>query len=295
MSSGDDRVIALAARRQPTQELARAKVNLFLHLRGLREDGYHLLQSLVVFPNLGDVLEVEDGPGLGLSLAGPFGDSLPADGDNLVLRAAADLAAATGVARPQAALRLVKNLPVASGIGGGSSDAAAALRLLARRWDVAVPEGLALRLGADVPVCCRCPQPMMMEGIGEQLSAGPALPPLWIVLVNPLVQVETRAVFHETARKTHPAMAPVPSDGFADAGAFLDWLGQGRNDLEPAARRLCPPVAAVLDALSEAPLARMSGSGATCFALFESEAAATALADRLRRDAPSWWVATAPV
>lgn len=283
------------AGRAPASELARAKVNLYLHLRGQREDGYHLLESLVVFPAIGDLLEVEDGPGLGLSVAGPFGDALPSDEDNLVLRAVERLAVATGRAGASASLRLVKNLPVASGIGGGSSDAAAALRLLSRRWGVPVPDGLALSLGADVPVCCACPRPMVMEGIGDRLTEAPALPPVWMVLVNPLVQVETRSVFRETVEKTHPPMDPFPEEGFADAAAFLDWLARGRNDLEPAARRLCPPVGRVLEALVDAPVARMSGSGATCFALYESDAAAMATAERLRQQHPGWWVAAACV
>ncbi|MEM6677391.1 MAG: 4-(cytidine 5'-diphospho)-2-C-methyl-D-erythritol kinase [Pseudomonadota bacterium] len=283
-----------AARAPAQTERALAKVNLYLHLRGLREDGYHLLESLVVFPGLGDVLEVEDGPGLGLTLDGPFAWDLPADGDNLVLQAAERLAAAAGIARPRAALRLQKNLPVASGIGGGSADAAAALRLLSRSWGVEVPEALALALGADVPVCLAC-APRLMEGIGERLSPAPALPPLWIVLVNPLVQVETRAVFRETTEKEGAAMAPPPPDGFADPGSALAWLATGRNDLEPAARRLCPPVARVLDALSDAPLARMSGSGATCFALYPEREAAMAKAAELRDGEPGWWTAAAPV
>ncbi|MEL6197315.1 MAG: 4-(cytidine 5'-diphospho)-2-C-methyl-D-erythritol kinase, partial [Pseudomonadota bacterium] len=181
MRDGEEAKVIRLSAPAPLRELARAKVNLTLHLRGLREDGYHLLESLVVFPEIGDVLEVEDGPGLSLALDGPFGDTLPADGENLVLRAAARLADASGLTRPSAALRLTKNLPVASGIGGGSTDAAAALRLLSRHWAVAVPEDLALSLGADVPVCCCCPRPMVMSGIGECLAPVPALPPLWIV------------------------------------------------------------------------------------------------------------------
>lgn len=273
-------------------ESAPAKVNLFLHLRGQRADGYHLLESLVVFPAIGDVLEAERAQGLSLTVDGPFGWELPADGDNLVLRASADFAAMARV-RSGAALRLTKNLPIASGIGGGSADAAAALRLLARLWGAQVPEGLALRLGADVPVCCSAPAPRMMRGIGETLSPAPQLPAFWMVLVNALEPVETRAVFRETRDKDRPAADPAPA--LAHFDALVDWLGAQRNDLEPAARRVCPSIGRVLEALSDAPLARMSGSGGTCFALHATETAALSQAEALRAAQPAWWVAAAPV
>lgn len=276
-------------------ESAPAKVNLFLHLRGLRADGYHLLDSLAVFPGVGDVLDVEDGPGLSLALEGPFGWDLPAGGDNLVLRAAEMLAAACGIERPRAALRLTKNLPVASGIGGGSSDAAAALRILARLWGISVPEGLAERLGADVPVCLAVPRATMMAGVGERLAPGPSMPDFWMVLVNPLHAVGTRAVFAATTEKDLPAGPAAPAEGFKDFPALIGWLHAQRNDLEPAARSLCPEIGDVLAALSDAPLARMSGSGATCFALHEKAADALAHADQLRVRSPGWWVAAAPV
>lgn len=281
------------AQQSPLVEAAPAKVNLFLHLQGLREDGYHLLESLVVFPDLGDRLEWESGPGLSLSVEGPFAWDLPADSGNLVLRAAEGLARETGAGRQGAALRLVKNLPVASGIGGGSSDAAAALRLLARAWSVALPApaDLALSLGADVPVCLGAPEPMVMEGIGEVLRPAPALPRLWIVLVNPLKPVETRAVFRETREKDGQAAPPLPPAGFQRAQDLIHWLGQTRNDLEPAARRLCPTIEAVMESLSEAPLARMSGSGATCFALFPDRDSALAVAESVRAAHPEWWCA----
>ncbi|MEO0994681.1 MAG: 4-(cytidine 5'-diphospho)-2-C-methyl-D-erythritol kinase, partial [Pseudomonadota bacterium] len=264
----------------PTQEFAPAKLNLFLHLRGRRADGYHLLESLAVFPRLGDVVSVEDGPGLSLTVGGPFGDMLPSDGDNLVLRAAEALARAAG--RPaRAALHLEKTLPVASGIGGGSADAAACLRLLARRWGCPVPPDAALALGADVPVCLS-DQAQMMAGIGEMLTPGPALPPFWVVLVNPLVTVSTGAVFQAVEQRDCPPGPPAPDSGFREFTALTEWLAQQRNDLEQAAIRCCPPVGDVLDALSQAPLARMSGSGGTCFSLWPTEAEALAAADGLR-------------
>ena len=178
-------------------EPARAKVNLFLHVVGRRADGYHLLDSLAVFPAVGDVLHAAPDDGLSLTVAGPFAAALAGEVDNLVLRAARLLAAACGVTT-SARLVLEKHLPVASGIGGGSADAAAALRLLARLWGVAVPEGLAIRLGADVPVCL-AQAPSRMAGVGEALSPGPSLPPFGMVLANPGTAVATPAVFRARA------------------------------------------------------------------------------------------------
>jgi 4-diphosphocytidyl-2-C-methyl-D-erythritol kinase len=274
-------------------ELARAKVNLFLHVRGLRPDGMHLVESLAVFPDLGDVLRAEDGPGLGLALAGPFADALGTGGDNLVLRAAEALARAQAI-EARAALTLEKRLPVASGIGGGSADAAAALRLLSRLWGVAVPEGLAPSLGADVPVCLSA-RAQWMAGVGERCTPCGPLPPFWIVLANPMVGVPTGAVFSALERRDNPAATPPPAAGLGRFAALADWLAAQRNDLEAPARALCPAVGAVLDALRDAPLARMSGSGATCFALHETQADALAQADALRARHPGWWVAAAPV
>ncbi len=278
-------------------ESAPAKVNLYLHLRGRRADGYHLLDSLAVFPAVGDRLSVVPGQGLSLEIGGPFGAGLTAEPDNLVLRAARALAEAHGLA-PVAALRLEQHLPVASGIGGGSSDAAAALRLLARLWDVAIPDGLALSLGADVPVCLGAPEPRCMAGIGERLSPAPPMPGFWMVLVNPGAAIATGAVFAAVEQRAMPPGPPPPS--LADFDALTDWLSRQRNDLQPAAVSICPPIAEVLAALGSAesggaPLARMSGSGATCFALHAGEAGAEAQAERLRRSRPGWWVVAAPV
>ncbi|MGR3718348.1 MAG: 4-(cytidine 5'-diphospho)-2-C-methyl-D-erythritol kinase [Thermohalobaculum sp.] len=278
-------------------EAAPAKVNLYLHLRGRRADGYHLLDSLAVFPAIGDRLSVAPGPGLSLEIDGPFGAGLMAEPDNLVLRAARALAEAHGLA-PDAALRLDKHLPVASGVGGGSSDAAAALRLLSRLWGVAVPDGLAVSLGADVPVCLGAPEPRLMAGIGERLAPAPPLPAFWMVLVNPGAAVATGAVFAAAEqRDTPPVPAPPPLTDFA---ALTGWLAHQRNDLQAAAVALCPAIAEVLAALGSAelggaPLARMSGSGATCFALHGGEAGAQAQAQSLRRTRPDWWVEAAPV
>ena len=282
-------------------EAAPAKVNLYLHLRGRRADGYHLLDSLAVFPAIADRLTVVpgsgpgSGPGLSLEIGGPFGSGLSAESDNLVLRAARALAEAHGLA-PDAALRLEKHLPLAAGIGGGSSDAAAALRLLSRLWGVAIPDGLALSLGADVPVCLGAPEPRLMAGIGEQLSPAPPMPEFWIVLVNPGAAVATGAVFAAVDGRDNLPGPPSSSwpPPLTDFAALTGWLARQRNDLQPAAVSICPAIAEVLAALGDAPLARMSGSGATCFALHGREAEAQAQAERLRRSRPDWWVVAAP-
>lgn len=277
---------------EPLAAFAPAKVNLYLHVTGRRADGYHLLDSLAVFPDLADRLEARPAPGLTLALSGPFGAAIAEEPDNLVLRAARALAAAHGIA-PAAALTLEKTLPPAAGLGGGSSDAAAALRLLARLWGVALPEGLAPGLGADVPVCLAAPEPRLMRGIGERLAPPPALPGCWLVLANPGVSVSTPRVFAALEWRDNPPAPPPPP--LRDVAELAAWLGTLWNDLEPAACALCPAVAEVLAALADAPLARMSGSGATCFALHASEPAARAQAARLARARPGWWVAVAPV
>ena len=283
----------------PLEELARAKVNLFLHVRGRRPDGRHTLESLAVFPEIGDVLVAERAPIRSLSLSGPFGLDLGSGADNLVIRAVEALASETG-AEDGAALTLEKRLPVASGIGGGSADAAAALRLAMRLWGRA-PDGpglrrVALGLGADVPVCVPS-APAIMGGVGEELAPAPPFPAFWMVLVNPLRQVPTAAVFDALERRENRA-ANRPPARFADLGAFVAWLARQRNDLEGPARRIAPVIASVLSALRWAPgcrLARMSGSGATCFGLFETEGAALAAARAASAAEPGWWVAPAQV
>jgi 4-diphosphocytidyl-2-C-methyl-D-erythritol kinase len=273
-------------------ELAPAKVNLALHVTGRRPDGYHLLDSLVAFPAIGDRVEAEPAAGLSLTLDGPFARDLGTGPDNLVLRAAQMI-------RPAgqgAAIRLVKSLPVASGIGGGSSDAAAALRLLARLWKVPLPPAEQLaRLGADVPVCLRT-MPQRMQGIGERLTPV-ELPPFWIVLANPGFPVATAAVFAGLARRDNTPLPDLP-DRFASPEALFAWLGRSRNDLEVPAIALQPSIARVLAALAAQTgcrLARMSGSGATCFGAFAGETMAVAAASALRRGEPGWWVTAAAV
>lgn len=280
-------------------EPARAKINLFLHVRGRRPDGRHTLESLAVFPDIGDVLSAERSPIRSLSLDGPFAAELGGGGDNLVLRATEALGAALGL-DDGVALRLDKRLPVASGIGGGSADAAAALRLLMRLWgrapDDAGLRALALSLGADVPVCLSS-APALMGGVGETLIPAPPFPAFWLVLANPLAQLSTAAVFGALERRDNPPADRAPAL-FADTGALVAWLARQRNDLEAPARALTPVVSKVLGALRWAPecrLARMSGSGATCFAIVEDQAAALALSARLRAAEPGWWVAPARV
>ena len=271
---------------------APAKVNLTLHLEGRRSDGYHRLRSLVVFAGIGDRVAVAPGTGLSLEIGGPFAAGL--DGtDNLVMRAARALAGYHGIPA-NARLRLEKVLPVASGLGGGSSDAAATLRVLAKHRRVAVPDGLALGLGADVPVCLAAPAPCVMSGIGDVLDRSPDLPESWLVLANPGVEVPTGAVFSGVADRHPPPGPALPAGGFADFDDLCAWLARQRNDLEASARAICPAIGEVLTALSSAPLARMSGSGATCFALCPDRATAEALAEHLRRNS-DWWVAAAPV
>jgi 4-diphosphocytidyl-2-C-methyl-D-erythritol kinase len=264
-------------------EPAAAKVNLFLHVTGRRDDGYHLLDSLVVFAGIGDVLHAEPASKLSLSITGPFGAALTCEPDNLVLRAARALGG-NGVR-----LTLEKNLPVASGIGGGSADAAAALRLLCRLWKLAPPDlpGIAMTLGADVPVCL-AGRPSRMGGVGERLDPAPSIPGCGLVLVNPGVAVATADVFR-ARRGGWSAPAELPH-AWPDVGTMAQDLRKLRNDLQPPATALQPAIGDVIAALAATPgcrLARMSGSGATCFGLFDDPVVAVQVAARLRR--PGWW------
>lgn len=280
---------------QTLTEFAHAKINLALHVTGQRPDGYHLLDSLVVFAGIGDSLHVTPAETFSLVLEGPFGADLPAGEDNLVLRGAR-LAAGSKAA----AIRLVKRLPPASGIGGGSADAAAAIRAMLRlraaagEAPVFTPEQGAqvVALGADVPVCLAA-HPARMQGIGEALTWLPPLPELWVVLANPRVEVPTPNVFKALTQKENPPLPPIPA-GWIDAAALANWLGQTRNDLQAPAMAAAPVIGDVLAALTALPGAlftRMSGSGATCFALFAKEDEAEAGADAVRREHPDWWVA----
>lgn len=272
------------------QEFAPAKVNLHLHVVGRRDDGYHLLDSLVVFAAVGDRLSVSAADDLSLTVTGPFAAGLAGEADNLVLRAGRALAARAGI-RSFGRLVLEKNLPVSSGIGGGSADAAAALRLLCRFWDLdpGVLDGLGEALGADVPVCL-AGRPALMAGIGERLAPAPRLPEVGIVLINPGVAVSTPQVFRVRDGGFSRA-ADWPEQGWTDAAGLVATLRDTRNDLERAALALAPMIGDALQAVACAPycmLSRMSGSGATCFGLFPTQADAVEAADAMRHD--GWWV-----
>ncbi len=276
---------------------APAKLNLYLHVLGRREDGYHLLDSLVAFADVGDEVTVRPAPELTLTVAGPFAPSLTGSpADNLVWRAALALAQ-RAACPPAVAIELQKNLPVASGIGGGSSDAAATLSALAELWDLDLTAprfaGLAASLGADVPVCLYG-RTAWLGGIGEALAPAPALPPVSVVLANPGVAVATPAVF-KARRGAFSAAARVEASP-PDAMALASLLANRRNDLTEAAISVVPGIAKVLAALGSlegALLARMCGSGATCYALFADDAAARASAARLGAAHPDWWVTAA--
>jgi 4-diphosphocytidyl-2-C-methyl-D-erythritol kinase len=284
----------LSAAAETVARAAPAKLNLYLHVTGRRADGYHLLDSLVAFAGVHDTVVAAKADALSLAIEGPFAAALSGEADNLVLRAARALADIAGV-RPWAALTLVKRVPVASGIGGGSADAAATLLAASELWRITHKPGalaeLALRLGADVPVCL-AGKAAQTGGIGERIDAAPALPRVPLVLVNPLVPLPTPAVF--TAR-SGPFSKPAPLEGAPrDARDLAEALNARRNDLTAAALGLVPEIKTILDALAAQRgclLARMSGSGATCFALFARPEEAQAAAAALRASKPGWWVA----
>jgi 4-diphosphocytidyl-2-C-methyl-D-erythritol kinase len=274
---------------------APAKVNLYLHVVGRRSDGYHLLDSLVAFAAVGDELTAAPAATLSLAVTGPHAAALQiAPRDNLVWRAAELLAQHAGRA-PAAQLTLAKHLPVASGIGGGSSDAAAALRALDALWQLGLDEaalaGLAATLGADVPVCLAA-RASWLGGIGGHVEPAPALPDVTALLVNPGEALPTQAVF-KARRGEYSAPARFTAMP-ADAAGLAALLVERRNDLTSAAIALVPAIGEVLDRLTDldgALLARMSGSGATCFALFARRGAAQAARALLAAERPGWWVA----
>lgn len=266
------------------RENAPAKINLALHVTGQRSDGYHLLDSLVVFVGIGDTLTILPAPDLSLSVDGPMARGVPTGPENLILKAAALYGPGPG-----AAIALDKHLPHAAGIGGGSADAAATLRGLSRAWGQPLPPlDQILTLGADVPVCLS-PAPQRMQDIGETLTSVPALPPLFAVLVTPGVAVPTGPVFRGLTRKINPPMEPPAWTGFA---GFISWLTRQRNDLEPPAVAQAPVIGQALNSLrgAGAALARMSGSGATCFGLFDTAENAAGAARSIRAAHPKWWV-----
>ncbi|MGR9162286.1 4-(cytidine 5'-diphospho)-2-C-methyl-D-erythritol kinase [Rhizobium leguminosarum] len=274
-------------------EEARAKINLALHVTGQRQDGYHLLDMLVTFADHGDRLDFMRSPTDEFALSGRFGETLAGDGGtNLVLKARDLLREAIGPLAFPVRIHLEKNLPVASGIGGGSADAAATLRGLMRLWGTSLPEealaALALKLGADVPMCLAS-RPLIARGIGEKIEPVPELPVLAMVLANPLKGVSTPEVFRQLATKNNPALSLSPSR--PQAADWLAAIAAARNDLEPPARELVPEIAAISAMLQAngALLTRMSGSGATCFGIFATMAAAEDAAAALHDERPDWY------
>ncbi|MEO5620324.1 MAG: 4-(cytidine 5'-diphospho)-2-C-methyl-D-erythritol kinase [Cypionkella sp.] len=270
-------------------EAACAKINLALHVTGQRPDGYHLLDSLVVFAGLGDVVTVEKSFDAALTITGPQAASLPVTPDNLVLRAARAMGA-------KATITLEKHLPLASGIGGGSADAAATLRALARLTGRPLPDLEALmQIGSDLPACMDA-QPKRMQGLGEILTPLPQLPPAHILLINPGIAVPTPAVFKDLTQKTNAALPEIPQ--FRDLRALGLWLALQRNDLEAPAIAMAPVIAEVRTAIAAqkgCAFARMSGSGATCFGLFATATEAESARASLAAIHPGWWCASAPM
>jgi 4-diphosphocytidyl-2-C-methyl-D-erythritol kinase len=275
---------------------APAKVNLTLRILGRRADGYHELESLVAFAGCGDRLTLRSGPRLELDVSGPTAGQSGATADNLVLRAANALATRIG-GLTLGRFTLTKELPAGAGLGGGSADAAASLRLLAQANHLALDDGRILEAaratGADVPVCLD-PRPRMMRGIGDILSTPVTLPKLGIVIVHPGITMPTPPVFAALGlrpgerRAAQPVSTAVPGE----REALLAWLATERNDLEAPAISIAPAIAEVLRAIAALPgcqLARMSGSGSACFGLFDAESAAEAAAGRLAKAQPGWW------
>ena len=276
--------------------LAPAKINLFLHVGPLEADGYHPLASLVVFADVGDRLTVEPAERLSLTVTGPFAGALDGEGDNLVLRAVRALGAAAGIGEPGLRITLDKRLPVAAGLGGGSSDAGAALKLardaLGLPLDDAALAEIAAGIGADGPMCLHA-RAAWAEGRGDVLSFEDGLPPLPALLVNPGVPSSTGAVYRafdegSAGRAERPA-----SPSARDAASVIDWLSAQRNDLQAPAVALAPAIGEALARTAGLPgarLTRMSGSGATVFALFDTAAAAAAAGGSLAALQPGWWV-----
>ena len=279
-----------------TRIAAPAKVNLTLHVTGRREDGYHLLDSLVVFAGIADRLIVAPAPRMELVLSGQFASGLPDDGRNSVLQAADALREIRGVSQ-SAQVRLEKLLPSEAGLGGGSADAAAALKLLADFWKVerlSQDDPVIAALGADVPVCHAGPAPQIMRGIGEEVHAAPALPDCALVLCNPIVNVPTAEVYAALPQAENAPMERMPAKW--DYDGFVGWLKRQRNDLQAPAEKIAPEISRALAKLDRMPgvaHAGMSGSGGTCYALVRDMAAARQVARAVQVSEMGWWVVPA--
>lgn len=270
---------------------APAKVNLALHVVGQRPDGYHELDSAVILLDCGDEIQISSHDGFKLTADGPFGAMVPLDRSNLIAKAV-DLMAQCHAKSPDVHIHLTKNLPPSSGIGGGSSDAAATLSGLARFWDCNLPSLTDItRLGADVPVCMQRGT-VRMRGIGQRIDPLDWAWQGWYILVNPGVSVSTPDVFRHLPHKNNAPLSVSEQMNIDPIG----WLRDQRNDLQQPALRIAPVIQDVLEALSrqdDVELVRMSGSGATCFALFSDPDKCQKAAGIIQRDYPNWWVATA--
>ncbi len=271
---------------------APAKINLYLHITGRRADGYHELDSLVGFTAHGDVIQVRKHKKLCLKIHGPFGSSLQANDDNLIVRAARALARETGY-QGGAHITVKKNLPVSSGIGGGSADAAATLKALNLLWETGLADedlaALGLRLGADIPVCI-LGKVARMSGMGEAVSKLESLPPLGVLLVNPGIPISTHRVFQTHQGNFSPR---VELQEIGDAEVLYEFLACQKNDLQDLAIQIVPAIREALEILSAETgcrLVRLSGSGATCFGLFDNESLAKASGRAISRHYPNWWV-----
>jgi 4-diphosphocytidyl-2-C-methyl-D-erythritol kinase len=286
--------LLLAEQDRPFMLLAPGKINLALHVVGRREDGYHLIETLTVFTRFGDRVIIEGAEEDSFSATGPFANAVPTDEDNLVITARDRLRTAFPLADcPPVSITLEKNVPVASGLGGGSSDAATTLLGLASAWHLATNKRelaqLGPALGADVPMCVAA-KPLVASGIGEKIAMVPDFPELSLVLVNPGVPVPTANVFRALKSYEHPGLPALPHQ--LSLTSLVDWLGRTRNDLESAARSIAPEIDDTLHelGLTGSLVARMSGSGATCFGLFENDRQAQGAARHIMRERPGWFV-----
>ncbi len=285
----------------PRVEIASAKINLALHVLSRRADGFHLIDSLVVFAELADMLSAAPSPSkrVELALDGQFSDELDLlnrPSENLVIRAAEALLEATNKRGISSAhITLTKRIPIAAGLGGGSADAAGALRLLNRYWALELSDSqlaeIGLNLGADIPMCLMS-KPVIAGGIGEQLALANEIPSLPLVLVNPCIPVSTAEVYARLEDAERSALPPLPGR-FSSLMSFVIWLRQTRNDLSQPARALTGLAEEAVNALSSDPdcvFARMSGSGATAFGIFPKLSTAQRAASQIRQKRPNWWV-----
>ncbi len=280
-------------------QFAPAKINLTLHVKGRREDGFHLIESFVAFADVGDEITVKSHDSFDVNVSGPFAAALQHEENNIALEAARAFLNGFRDCLPGVHVDLVKNLPIAAGMGGGSSDAAAVIRALAYLVNIKVSRiaagQLAIGLGADVTVCLD-PQASFMGGVGNIVTTLPALPEVHAILVNPNIKMLTGAVFAALAVPgaiRRDELSLKPEHAFSDAADLADFVGSCRNDLEAPAIRMCSEIADVQEVLRARDgclLARMTGSGATCFGLFKDREQAQRGAEFISNKVPEWWV-----